>query len=99
MAGSKKDARKAEAMYREGRELALAGDYAQAVSFFDRAIDLHKGYAKAYFDRGACHYKLGQYARATDDINAASVLGCETAQFWSKHQRTTNLGLYSDEPE
>ncbi len=99
MTGSIKDPRKAEAMYREGRELALTGDYAQAISVFNRTIDLYKGYAKAYFDRGVCYYKLGQYTRATDDINAASVLGFETAQFWSKHQRTTNRVPYLDEPE
>lgn len=81
--------KKAEAMYEKGRRLALSGEYAEALQAFDRAIELRNGYAEAYFDRGACYYKLGQYLRATDDINAASVLGCETAQIWSRYERAT----------
>ena len=64
---------------------------------FDRAVDFHNGYAEAYFGRGACYYKLGQYLRATDDINAASVLGCEAAQIWSKYERATIKDSDDDE--
>ena len=88
---------KAEAMYEKGRRLALSGDYAEALQAFNRAIELRNGYAEAYFGRGACYYKLGQYLRATDDINAASVLGCETAQVWSTYERATIKDSDDDE--
>ena len=49
------------------------------------AINENPLYAEAYFIRGACHYALGSYRQADEDLDAAAVLGCRDAQFWSKY--------------
>ncbi len=70
----------------EGRRLTLLGDYSSAVNVFNLAINQNREFAEAYFRRGACYYMLGYYRRATDDLNAASLLGCRDAQLWSKFE-------------
>ena len=73
-------------LLKEGRRLTLLGDYSNAVHVVNLAIDQNREFAEAYFIRGACHYMLGYYRRATDDLNAASLLGCRDAQLWSKFE-------------
>jgi len=70
----------------KGKRLTRQGDYANAVQVFNLAIDLNREFAEAYFSRGACYYMLGYYRRATDDLNAASLFGCQDAQLWSKFE-------------
>jgi tetratricopeptide (TPR) repeat protein len=79
----------------EGRRLSLLGDYSRAVQVFNIAIDQNKEFAEAYFRRGACYYMLGYYRRAVEDLNAASLFGCQDAQLWSKFE----TGRYDDEEE
>ena len=68
-----------------GRRLTRDGCHREAIEAFNLAIAKDPAYAEAYFVRGACHYALGSYRQAGDDIDAAAVLGCRDAQFWSKH--------------
>jgi tetratricopeptide (TPR) repeat protein len=70
--------------YEKGRRLTRNGNHREAIEAFDLAIDKNPGYAEAYFARGACHYALGSYRQAGDDLDAAALLGCRDAQFWSK---------------
>jgi Flp pilus assembly protein TadD len=70
----------------KGKQLSRRGDYASAVQVFDLAIDQNREFAEAYFSRGACYYMLGYYRRAADDLNAASLFGCQDAQLWSKFE-------------
>lgn len=79
-----------ETMMARGRQLASDAKYAEAVAAFDRAIDFNTGLGQAYFERGVCYYKLGQYHRAMDDFNAAAILGCETARIWCRYQITAS---------
>ncbi len=53
-------------------------------TMLSEAIDHDVECAGAYFGRGACHYRLGHYRLAEEDIKAAALLGCEDAIFWSK---------------
>ena len=76
---------KADKWYRKGDALRCAGDYAQAISAFNTAIECNAEFASAYFMRGVCRYLLGHYPQATDDLHAAALLGCEDAQLWSKY--------------
>ena len=80
----------ARIMHEKGRKLAAENRHREAIVAFDSAIDLHMGCAEAYFRRGVCYYKLGQYSRALDDIDAASILGHETARIWCRHQITVS---------
>jgi tetratricopeptide (TPR) repeat protein len=77
---------KAADLLEEGRRLTRRGDYSDAVKVFNLAIDQDKEFAEAYFRRGAAYYMLGYYRRATDDLNAASLFGCQAAQLWSKFE-------------
>lgn len=66
----------------------LAGVYAEALEVLDSAIEVDLTFAAAYFCRGACHYRLGNYRQAGLDLEAASILGCEDAQLWSRFERS-----------
>ena len=71
--------------YDEGRRLTRNGSHREAIKALDLAIDRNPLYAEAYFVRGACQYTLGNYRQAGDDLDAAALLGCRDAQFWSKY--------------
>jgi len=71
--------------YEKGRRLTHNGNHREAIEALDLAIDKNPQYAEAYFVRGACHYAVGCYRQAGDDLDAAALLGCRDAQFWSKH--------------
>jgi tetratricopeptide (TPR) repeat protein len=71
--------------FKKGQRLVGDGRHPQAIEAFDRAIAAAPAYAEAYFARGACWYAMGSYHQAADDIDAAAILGCRDAQFWSKY--------------
>ena len=83
----------------EGRRLTRLGDYSNALQAFDRAIDQNRELAEAYFVRGACYYMLGYYRRAAEDLNAASLFGCQDAQLWSKFETISNDEEEDDDEE
>lgn len=58
--------------FAEGYEHIMAGTYARAITAFTRALKL--GYtpqSKAYAVRGWAYYRLGEFASARDDLDAA----------------------------
>jgi tetratricopeptide (TPR) repeat protein len=71
--------------YEKGRRLSGRGRHRKAIEALSLAIEKNPFYAEAYFVRGACQYALGNYRDAGDDLDAAAILGCRDAQFWSKH--------------
>ena len=71
--------------YAEGCRLTRAGKFAEAIEPFSQAIEKNINRAEAYFRRGVCHYLLGNYQMATHDMDAATVLGCQDAQMWSRY--------------
>ena len=79
----------AHRFYQKGRRLQHAGRLNEAVSELNKAIECNARYAEAYFHRGACHYMLGHYQFARNDMNAAALLGCEEAQLWSKYDSSS----------
>jgi tetratricopeptide (TPR) repeat protein len=78
--------RSAQDWYDRGYVLTMAGDYAEAVRAYSRGIELDVELARAYFGRAACHYVLGHYKWATEDLDAATLLGCADAQMWSRFE-------------
>jgi len=68
-----------------GQRLTQDGRHREAIEALNQAIAKDPGCAEAYFVRSACYYALGRYDQAGDDIDAAAILGCRDAQFWSKH--------------
>ncbi|MFZ0612985.1 MAG: tetratricopeptide repeat protein [Desulfobacterales bacterium] len=80
-----KPEREARSWYKKGCAFSEAGKYPQAVAAFTAAIDGHQGWAEAYFKRGVCHFLLGHCRRADQDLQAASLLGCQAALLWSRY--------------
>jgi tetratricopeptide (TPR) repeat protein len=80
--------------YEKGKRLTSAGCHKEAIEAFTAAIHKNSEYAEAYFVRGACHYVTGNYRQAMEDLDAAALLGCQDAQFWSKYGKhaTENSG-------
>ena len=71
--------------HERGQGLAQDGCHREAIEALDQAIANDPTCAEAYFARGACYYALGSYQQAGEDLDAAAILGCRDAQFWSKH--------------
>jgi tetratricopeptide (TPR) repeat protein len=71
--------------YEEGCRLANAGKLHEAVTAFTSVIDSNAGWAEAYFRRGVCYYLLGNCRLASNDMDAATLLGCRDAQMWSRY--------------
>ena len=82
--------------YQKGLQLKQKGHYQKAIQAFNQAIDNKIKFAEAYFERGVCFYKLGNNREATYDLAAAAVLGCEAAEFWSKHDKNKLKKLDGD---
>lgn len=58
----------------------------EAIQAFDLAIESNIECARAFFNRGVCHYRLGHYRQAKEDLEAAALLGFEDASLWSKFE-------------
>jgi tetratricopeptide (TPR) repeat protein len=76
----------AQQWYEKGKILARMGKNMEAIEAFGSALAGNPELAEAYFARSACHYLLGRYQQAAADLDAASLLGCRDAQFWSKYE-------------
>ena len=85
--------------YEKGLHLSHNGSHREAVEAFDAAIKENPLHAEAYFVRGACQYALGNYREAGDDLDAAAILGCRDAQFWSRHAIHSLTNEADDEEE
>lgn len=72
--------------YEKGRRYMLDGSHSKAIRAFNLAIDHKINCARTYFERGVCHYRLGNYLQAASDLEAAALLGCKDAFFWSKYE-------------
>lgn len=76
--------------YQKGLGLALAGNYAEAIETFTKAIQLDPQYARAYYDRGTTHGYLGNYQSAIRDFTRAIELKPNDA--WSYGNRGIAYG-------
>ena len=72
--------------YEEGRRRMSADCNAGAIEALNLAIDKNIDSAKAYFYRAVCYYRRGNYRQSKNDLEAAALLGCKDALFWSKFE-------------
>lgn len=61
----------AQAELKEGEDLRDALDYAAAIRHFDRAIELDPEFSKAYYERGTCYLKIGNFVPGILDFSRA----------------------------
>lgn len=78
--------------FEKGQRYMSEGRNKEAVQAFDVAIDMNIQCARAFFNRGVCHYRLGNYRQAQDDLGAAALLGCEDAFLWSRFEQKSIAG-------
>jgi len=70
-----------EAYYTEGIDFVNSGDYKNAISSFDKAIELKPDYAEVFHNRGLTYLKLKNYAKATDDFTQVILLKPDKPEF------------------
>jgi tetratricopeptide (TPR) repeat protein len=80
------DGQEARRWCEKGRDLADRGRHKEAVAAFATALKRNPELADAYFLRAASYYQLGRYVLAGCDLDAAALLGCRDAQFWSRYE-------------
>ena len=73
--------------FENGRQLMSGGRTKEAIQAFDLCIDMKLECAQAFFNRGVCHYRLGNYRQAKEDLGAAALLGCKDAFLWSEFEQ------------
>ena len=59
--------------------LSLLKDYRGALVDYDKAIELNKDFAEAYFNRGLTHIFLGNNKQGITDLSKAGELGIVSA--------------------
>jgi tetratricopeptide (TPR) repeat protein len=88
----------ARSWYNKGQKLALSRKYSEAVKAFDKAIEEDITFADAYYERGLCYHKLGDYHREIDDINTAAKHGNVSAQIYtSQHLKCPKCGYIKED--
>ena len=85
--------------YEKACRLSRNGSHREAIEALNLAIEKNPRFAEAYFIRGACQYTLGNYRDAGEDLDAAAILGCRDAQFWSRHAVHTATRDEEDGPD
>ena len=73
------------------------GDYLEAITNFNKAIDLAPGDARSYHDRGLARYNLKQYREAIDDFDQAIALETGSADiYYQRGLAKCKLGQYRE---
>jgi len=65
----------AETYYNQGNTYKNKGQYDQAISDYNRAIEINPKYVGAYHNRGIAYFHKGKYDKAWDDVSKVQNLG------------------------
>jgi tetratricopeptide (TPR) repeat protein len=83
--------------YGDGVNFTNAGQYADALASYDKAVFIQPGYADAWLNRGVVLENLGRYSEAVDSYDKAIVLQPSFAQAWfNRGVALRKLGRYAD---
>lgn len=91
---------KAKAQHLEGLRLYYReGRCADAIPFFDRALEIDPGYVFAWHDRGICYREIGKDDEALKDIEKALTLSPgEEEMMYSRAETLRKIGILRREP-
>src|SRR4030042_768531 len=70
-AGVHKPSLDAHYYFEQGIEYYKTGQYDNALSDYNKALEINPNYAEAYYNRGTTYGKKGQYDNAISDFNKA----------------------------
>ena len=83
--------------FRRGNRHYDAGEYDDAITDYNQAIDLDSNIAAAYYNRGVAYTKLGKYAEAIADYDQAITLDPQDAAAYNNRGIAyRNLGKYAE---
>jgi tetratricopeptide (TPR) repeat protein len=86
-----------EQYYGDGVNFSHAGQYADALASFDKAVFIRPNNADAWLERGVVLEYLGQYSQAVDSYDKAIVLQPAYAEAWyNRGIALRKLGRYAD---
>ena len=69
------DLKGAGAYFNRGCSYMIRHQYEQAISDFNKALEISPKYAEAYYNRGYTYYLKEEYEKSWEDINKAQDLG------------------------
>ncbi len=70
-----------------GVAYARKGQHDQAISDYDKALEINPRNAKPYYNRGIAYFEKGQYDKAWEDVHKAQDLGFKTHPVFLKALR------------
>ncbi len=70
----------AQALYSQGLGILSRDDYARAVQYFEKAVEIDPGYAESWYQAGFCYGMLGRHADALKASRQAARLRPEWAE-------------------
>ncbi len=86
----------ADAYYNRGVAHGKVRNYMQAISDFDRAIEIDPEYSAAYYNRSLAYGKLGNYKQAIADCDRAIGINPEYADaYYTRGLAYSKLGNYT----
>ena len=74
-AGAQKPSSDAHYYFRQGIAYYETGQYDNAISDFNKALEINPNYAEAYYNRGIINLRKQEYDKALDDLEKAQSLG------------------------
>jgi len=90
----------AQSLYSQGLGILSRDDYARALPFFEKAVDIDPNYAEAWYQAGFCFGMLGRHAEALKASRQAARLRPEWAQtFVNIGASSFALGQFKDAAE
>ena len=81
--------------FKKGKNRSNAEDYDEAITQFNRAIQLNPAYARAYFERGFAKFKIGDSAGAIEDYTHAIKFNPKyTTAYYNRANQKRDHALY-----
>ncbi len=78
-----KSSHKARPYFNRGNAYSDQGDFIQAVSDYNKAIEINPDYPEAYYNRGSIYYTQGNFTQALSDYNRAIEINPDYAEAYN----------------
>jgi Tfp pilus assembly protein PilF len=89
--------KQAEAYFDLGTKYLQQGEYDQAISGYNKALELNPGYAEAYLNRGIAYRNKGQHDQAVSDYGKVLQIDPKDARaYCNRGNALTEKGQYDN---